>query len=38
MALMKQLEEGDFWATGFHFGDWLALDNTDPRIPYGWNS
>lgn len=23
------------WQTGFHFGDWLALDNSDPRLPTG---
>lgn len=23
------------WTTGFHFGDWLALDGTDPNFPTG---
>jgi alpha-L-rhamnosidase len=23
------------WMTGFHFGDWLALDGRDPRSPMG---
>jgi len=23
------------WTTGFHFGDWLALDGTDPSFPTG---
>ena len=23
------------WTTGFHFGDWLALDGTDPAFPTG---
>lgn len=23
------------WQTGFHFGDWLALDGTDPNFPTG---
>jgi alpha-L-rhamnosidase len=23
------------WTTGFHFGDWLALDGDDPRTPLG---
>jgi len=23
------------WQTGFHFGDWLALDNKDPKGPFG---
>jgi alpha-L-rhamnosidase len=23
------------WTTGFHFGDWLALDGDDPKSPFG---
>ena len=23
------------WTTGFHFGDWLALDGEDPKRPFG---
>lgn len=23
------------WTTGFHFGDWLALDGKDPKFPTG---
>ncbi|MEH7493840.1 alpha-L-rhamnosidase [Neobacillus niacini] len=23
------------WQEGFHFGDWLALDNNDPNSPFG---
>lgn len=23
------------WTTGFHFGDWLAMDGEDPRFPTG---
>jgi alpha-L-rhamnosidase len=23
------------WTTGFHFGDWLALDGNDPNSPFG---
>lgn len=23
------------WTTGFHFGDWLALDGEDPKVPLG---
>lgn len=23
------------WTTGFHFGDWLALDGSDPSLPFG---
>lgn len=23
------------WTTGFHFGDWLALDGSDPDSPFG---
>jgi alpha-L-rhamnosidase len=23
------------WTTGFHFGDWLALDGNDPDLPFG---
>ena len=23
------------WTTGFHFGDWLALDGDDPKTPLG---
>ena len=25
----------NLWKTGFHFGDWLALDGDDPRSPIG---
>lgn len=25
----------NLWRTGFHFGDWLALDADDPRSPIG---
>jgi len=27
--------EKRLWTTGFHFGDWLALDGTDPKFPTG---
>lgn len=27
--------ETRLWTTGFHFGDWLALDGTDPTFPTG---
>ena len=23
------------WTTGFHFGDWLALDGSDPNVAFG---
>ncbi len=23
------------WTTGFHYGDWLALDGPDPNLPFG---
>src|SRR5690606_19508378 len=23
------------WTVGFHFGDWLALDGSDPDSPFG---
>ena len=33
----KDAESGGrgLWQTGFHFGDWLALDGNDPTIPTG---
>lgn len=35
-VIQKDEETGDkkLWQTGFHFGDWLALDNPEPG-PFG---
>lgn len=36
--IRRQDEAGDsggLWRTGFHFGDWLALDADDPKSPIG---
>lgn len=36
--IFRQDEENGgrrLWATGFHFGDWLALDGDDPSLPTG---
>ncbi len=33
----QDVEHGDkgLWQSGFHFGDWLALDGTNPEFPTG---
>lgn len=33
----QDMENGGkgLWQSGFHFGDWLALDGTDPKFPTG---
>jgi len=33
---IRRLDTGSFlWDTGFHFGDWLALDTPRPHMPMG---
>jgi alpha-L-rhamnosidase len=36
---IKREDEADrgkrLWTTGFHFGDWLALDGSDPNVAFG---
>lgn len=36
---IRRQDEGsgsaNLWKTGFHFGDWLALDGDDPKSPIG---
>ena len=31
----KEAGDRGLWQTGFHFGDWLALDGEDPAFPTG---
>lgn len=33
---IRTQDDGDrLWKTGFHFGDWLALDGSNPNSPFG---
>lgn len=33
--IISQDDGSRLWKTGFHFGDWLALDSKDPNVAFG---